>query len=80
LTADGEWASKLRLDHPLLIAEAIRKGGFAGLSPPVMAGCLAPFVWDRFLDRDLVVEAPLNLSEIWGAFERMLERIEGSGF
>jgi superfamily II RNA helicase len=76
LTADGEWASKLRLDHPLLIAEAIRKGGFAGLSPPVMAGCLAPFVWDRFFDRDLVVEAPLNLSEIWGAFERMLERIE----
>jgi superfamily II RNA helicase len=78
LTADGEWASKLRLDHPLLIAEAIRKGGFAGLSPPAMAGCLAPFVWDRFLDRDLVVEAPRSLSEMWQAFERMLELIEGT--
>jgi superfamily II RNA helicase len=77
LTADGEWASKLRLDYPLLIAEAIRKGGFAGLSPPVMAGCLAPFVWDRFLERDMIVEAPLNLSEMWEAFERMLGRIEG---
>jgi superfamily II RNA helicase len=76
LTADGEWASKLRLDHPLLIAEAIRKGGFAGLSPSVMAGCLAPFVWDRFFDRDLVLKAPLNLSEIEGAFEKMVELIE----
>jgi len=76
LTADGEWASKLRLDHPLLIAEAIRKGGFADLSPPAMAGCLAPFVWDRFVDRDLVVETSFNLSEIEAAFERMLKLIE----
>jgi ATP-dependent RNA helicase HelY len=77
LTRDGEWASKLRLDHPLLIAEAIRKGGFDGVSPPVLAGCLAPFVWDRFTDVDLVPGAPLNLSEIWDAFQKVQKMIEG---
>ncbi|MBN2031938.1 MAG: DEAD/DEAH box helicase [Deltaproteobacteria bacterium] len=77
LTADGEWASKLRLDHPLLIAEAIRKGGLDDLSPSVMAGCLAPFVWDRFLDRDLVPEVPPRLSEVWEAFRRLVEHTEG---
>ena len=50
LTPDGEWASKLRLDHPLLIAEGIRKGAFAGTTPEVLAGIIAPFVWDRDLD------------------------------
>jgi ATP-dependent RNA helicase HelY len=77
LSSDGEWASKLRLDHPLLIAEAIRKGGFAGISPYMMAGCLAPFVWDRFTDMDLVMRSPMNLSEIWEAFQKVQEQIEG---
>ena len=77
LTPDGEWASKLRLDHPLLIAEAIRKGCFAGLSPPAMAGCLAPFVWDRFSERDTVAQAASNMPEMWEAFEKMLDHIEG---
>jgi superfamily II RNA helicase len=77
LSPDGEWASKLRLDHPLLIAEAIRKGGFAGVSPPVMAGCLAPFVWDRSADMDLVTRASLDFSEIWEAFQKLQEQIEG---
>lgn len=77
LTPDGEWASRLRLDHPLLIAEAIRKGGFAGMSPPVMAGCLAPFVWDRVMDLDLVTRASMDFSEIWEAFQRLQDQIEG---
>jgi ATP-dependent RNA helicase HelY len=77
LTSDGEWASKLRLDHPLLIAEGIRKGGFDAVSPPVMAGCLAPFVWDRFADMDLAVKVPAELSEMWEAFQTLLDRIEG---
>ena len=77
LSPDGEWASKLRLDHPLLIAEAIRKGGFAGTSPPAMAGSLAPFVWDRFTDVDLITRPPLNLSEIWEGFRNLQEQIQG---
>jgi superfamily II RNA helicase len=47
LTQDGQWASKLRLDQPLLIAEAIRKGGFKDAPPAVLAGLIALFVWDR---------------------------------
>ncbi|MFH1124616.1 MAG: DEAD/DEAH box helicase [Pseudomonadota bacterium] len=76
LTPDGIWASKLRLDHPLLIAEAIRKGGFGGASPEIMAGCLAPFVWDRAQDLDLRVESAMKLQGMEEAFNRVLDRIE----
>ena len=77
LTQDGQWASKLRLDHPLLIAEAIRKRGLEGASPAIMAGCLATFVWDRVQDLELSIQSPLNLEKLEGAFNGMLDRIEG---
>jgi ATP-dependent RNA helicase HelY len=77
LTSDGEWASKLRLDHPLLIAEGIRKGGFNRVPPAIMAGCLAPFVWDRFVDVDLAIKVPTELSQVRKAFEGLLDRMEG---
>lgn len=76
LTPDGIWASKLRLDHPLLIAEAIRKGGFESAPPEIMAGCLAPFVWDREQDLELKVQSPLNLEGLEEAFHRILNHIE----
>ncbi len=76
LTSDGYWASKLRLDHPLLIAVAIRKGAFRGVSPEVMAGCIAPFVWDRLQDLDLQIESPLGLKDCEMAFNRVLHSIE----
>jgi superfamily II RNA helicase len=76
LTADGRWASKLRLDHPLLIAEAIRKGGFEGVGPEVMAGCIAPFVWDRRQEVEISVSAPENLDMLGNGFDRMLGLIE----
>jgi superfamily II RNA helicase len=76
LTDDGTWASKLRLDHPLLIAEAIRKGGFHGATPEVMCGCLAAFVWDRAQDLDLKVRSPIDLAPLEEAFYRLLSSIE----
>ena len=76
LTDDGIWASKLRLDHPLLIAEAIRKGGFNDLSAEIMAGCIAPFVWDRVQEVELTLESPINLNRCEQAFWRILEQIE----
>lgn len=76
LTGDGRWASKLRLDHPLLIAEAIRKGAFEDVPPEVMAGCIAPFVWDRFQEVEINPTAPANLERLEIAFDRMLSRIE----
>jgi ATP-dependent RNA helicase HelY len=77
LTQDGLWASKLRLDHPLLIAEAIRKGAFPEASPEILAGCLAPFVWDRVVEMEYRIESPLELGVVEAAFHRTLELIEG---
>jgi len=76
LTSDGLWASNLRLDQPLLIAEAIRKGAFEGISPEALAGGLAPFVWDRDQEVELRVKGALDLSLIEAVFERLLKRIE----
>ncbi len=50
---DGTWAAKLRLDHPLLIAELIRDGVLDDLDPRELAALIAPFVLDK--DRDPLV-------------------------
>jgi len=76
LTSDGIWASKLRLDQPLLIAEAIRRGGFTNLSPEVMAGCIALFVWDRDQDMDLRPGDDGDLDIMEDAFNRVLDSME----
>jgi superfamily II RNA helicase len=76
LTQDGLWASKLRLDHPLLIAEAIRKEAFSGASPEIVAGCLAPFVWDRAVEMDFRIESPIDLRGVETAFRKILDLIE----
>lgn len=76
LTSDGIWASKLRLDQPLLIAEAIRRGAFDGSSPEILAGCIAPFVWDRTQDLDVALESPFDLKELEKSYEGVLQGIE----
>lgn len=47
LTEAGSWAADLRLDHPLLIAEAIRNRALPSGDPALLAGLMAPFVLDR---------------------------------
>jgi ATP-dependent RNA helicase HelY len=47
LTEDGEWASKLRIDHPLLIAEGFRLGVFPESNPAILAAIIASFVDER---------------------------------
>jgi len=76
LTTDGIWASKLRLDQPLLIAEAIRKGAFSEASPEMLAGCIAPFVWDRDQDLDFNMESPFDLTNLENAFYDVMDGIE----
>lgn len=46
LTADGEWARLIRIDHSLLIAELIRMGAFEGIDPALLAGVLASIAHD----------------------------------
>jgi len=75
LTADGRWASNLRVDQPLLIAESIRQGAFDGVPPEVFAGGLAPFVWDRSQEVDLKGTAGMDLTPVEGLFRSMLDHL-----
>ena len=52
LTENGRWASKLRLDQPLLIAECIRCGVFPR-DPNLFAAVVAPFIYDGDQDINL---------------------------
>jgi len=47
LTDDGKWASKLRIDHPLLIAEGFRLGIFPESDPALLAALISSFVNER---------------------------------
>lgn len=46
LTHDGTWASKLRIDYPLVVAEGFKKGLFPG-DPVLLASIISCFVTDR---------------------------------
>ncbi len=50
LTRDGQWASQLRVDQPLLIAEGFRSGVFPQSDPDMLAAVIASFVYDRESD------------------------------
>ncbi|MFH1077579.1 MAG: DEAD/DEAH box helicase [Pseudomonadota bacterium] len=50
LTGDGKWAARLRLDQPLLIAQALRVGAFPEDNPVLLAAMVAPFIFDREID------------------------------
>jgi superfamily II RNA helicase len=50
LTPDGYWASRLRVDQPLLIAEGFRKQAFPSDNPALMAAIFSCFVFERESD------------------------------
>ncbi len=50
LTGDGRWASQLRVDQPLLIAEGFRRGILPQSAPDILAGIIASFVYEREVD------------------------------
>ncbi len=50
LTEDGKWASRLRVDQPLLIAESFRLGLLPVSEPHLLAGIIAAFVNERESD------------------------------
>ncbi len=76
LTPDGYWATKLRVDQPLLIAEAIRGSGFSDMTPETIAAVLAAFVWDRESQTDVRIKGPFDLRELENRFNVMLDSIE----
>lgn len=46
LTAEGEWARLIRIDHSLLITELIRAEAFSGADPSVLTGIMASIAHD----------------------------------
>ncbi len=73
LTHDGMWASKLRLDQPLMIAEGLRAGVFPGSDPALLAALVAPFVHDRDVeDSSEASRVPKDLSRAFKRLKRAL--------
>lgn len=54
LTTDGFWASKLRVDQPLLIAEGFRKKCFPAEDPELLAAIFASLVNERETDDESI--------------------------
>ena len=46
LTADGDWARLIRINHSLLITELIRMGAFEGIEPSILTGVMAGIAHD----------------------------------
>ena len=85
LTESGIWASKLRLDHPLLIAECLKKEAFPKRDEKLLAAMVAPFVYDG--DQDIkVTHKPIarKLSQAHRKVNRAIadlsERMAAAGF
>ena len=88
LTEDGLWASKLRLDQPLLISEGIRKEVFPADDAELLAALIAPFVMDRERPGDIQLSTLIwKYPEVAKPFFKMLqdlqrlrERLQAEGF
>ncbi|MCP3873827.1 MAG: DEAD/DEAH box helicase [Desulfobacteraceae bacterium] len=65
LTEDGLWASKLRIDSPLLVAQSIRKNLLPQTDPALLAAIIGSFVNEKeFKDDPLYDQAlPKRLKE-----------------
>lgn len=86
LTEDGQWASQLRIDHPLMVAEGFRKNLFPKSNPSQLAAVMAAFVNERESD-DAVLDlsrTPKSLIQVFTKISRGLkpfaEEMEESGF
>ncbi|HQM90934.1 MAG TPA: DEAD/DEAH box helicase [Syntrophales bacterium] len=85
LTADGIWASQLRLDHPVLIAECLRRGALPRDDAALLAAVIAPFVYDR--GQEISVKRKELPRRLVAAYDRvidtvfpMMERLDAEGF
>jgi superfamily II RNA helicase len=73
LTEDGIWASQLRLDQPLMIAEALRLGLFPDSDPPLLAALVATFVYDKDIEVEFDhTKAPKELLAVFTAMKQSL--------
>ena len=85
LTEDGRWASRLRLDHPLLVAECLRKNAFPEDNERLLAAVVAVFAYDR--DDEIQLATKELPHKLMAALRKMLlavrplsRRLESAGF
>jgi superfamily II RNA helicase len=85
LTDTGLWASKLRLDQPLLIAECLRREAFPRQDDKLLAAVVAPFVYDG--DQETRIDLKKMPKRLSQACQRMAktvkplsQRMEQAGF
>lgn len=75
-THDGSWAAKLRLDHPLLIAELIRSGAFRNVTYVELACLVAPFVVDKDREIHMSKELWARTRNLWRLFKKMVSSLK----
>ena len=88
LTPDGLWASKLRLDQPLLISEGIRRNLFPEDQPELLAALIAVFVTDRDKQGDIQLatfvwkypDLARPFFQMLKDLQRLKERLQAEGF
>ncbi len=85
LTDDGRWASKLRLDYPLLVAQCLRENAFPEDNEKILAAVVAFFAYDRDDDlkltfRDLPQKLALSFKKVVLAVRPLIHRLEAAGF
>ena len=85
LTESGVWASKLRLDQPLLIAECLRRGAFPREDAKLLAAVVAPFVYegdeDAFPEKDRLPRRLVTAcNRVARALQPFAARLEAAGF
>ena len=85
LTEDGHWASHLRIDQPLLVAEGLRKGLFPENDPALLAAIMASFVNEKETDEHLDTKRlPKKLTKAVKKMKRGLKgftkQMEARGF
>jgi superfamily II RNA helicase len=85
LTENGFWASKLRLDQPLLIAECLKQQAFPTDNDKLLAAMIAPFVYDG--DQNIKITGKKLSRKLIRAYNRILstlrplsERMKAAGF
>ena len=85
LTADGIWASQLRVDQPLMISEGFRHGIFPENDPALLAAVTSLFVNEResdeFIDKAYMPKTLINIfSDVKKNLSSFSARMSKKGF
>lgn len=75
LTDDGRWASRLRIDHPLMVGEGFRRNLFPRRDPAFLAAIMATFVNERETD-DNAIDPAIIPEPLMNRFEKIVNGLK----